>query len=75
MKLDPDMQSALESLAQSNRGRRGVGQLKSAKIAMRLFQLGLARPVKDHDEGNVCAVTLDGFRFLETQRLEAAAAK
>ena len=71
MKLDPDMQSALEKLAQSNRGRRGVGFLKSAKIAMRLFQLGLARPVKDHEERNVCAVTLDGFRWLESKRVEA----
>lgn len=71
MKLDPDLQLALENLAASNRGRRGVGMLKSAKIAMRLFQLGLARPVKDHEERNVCAVTLDGFRYLETRRVEA----
>jgi hypothetical protein len=71
MKLDPDMQVALEKLASANRGKRGVGFLKSAKIAMRLFQLGLARPVKDHEERNVCAVTLDGFRYLETRRVEA----
>jgi Ran GTPase-activating protein (RanGAP) involved in mRNA processing and transport len=68
MKLEPDLQAALEKLASSN---RGVGFLASAKIAMRLFQLGLARPVKDHEERNVCAVTLDGFRFLETKRVEA----
>jgi hypothetical protein len=71
MKLDPDMQTALEKLARSNRGRQGVGFVSSAKVAMRLFQMGVARPVKDHEERNVCAVTLDGFRYLEAKRTEA----
>jgi hypothetical protein len=72
VKLEPDMHSALERLARSNRGRQGVGCITSAKIAMRLFQTGYARPVKDHEERNICAVTLDGFRYLEMKRLEAA---
>lgn len=67
MKLDPDMHAALQKLAQSNYGKQGTGICGSAKIAMRLFQMGLARPVRD-DEKNVCAVTLDGWRYLEVKR-------
>jgi hypothetical protein len=72
MKLDPDMHTVLERLARSQHGRQGVGVISSAKVAMRLFQTGYARPVRDREERNICAVTLDGFRYLEAKRAEAA---
>lgn len=66
-KLDPDTHNALQKLAQSSHGRQGIGVCASAKIAMQLFQMGVARPVRD-DEKNICAVTLDGWRYLEAKR-------
>jgi len=68
-KLEPDIEKALAHLARSKFGRQGIGFVKSSKIAMRLFQLGHARAVKSN-ERNLCAVTLDGFRYLEQRRLE-----
>ena len=66
MQISSDLESALKKLAESNRGRQGVGVCKSATTAVRLFQLGYARPVRSEDT-NVCSVTLDGFRYLQAR--------
>jgi hypothetical protein len=67
MKLETHAEEALKKLATDKIGRQGQGYVNSANIAMQLFRFGFARPVKN-GEGNLCAVTLDGFRFLETRR-------
>jgi hypothetical protein len=72
MKLEHHAHEALEDLAKCNTGRQGQGFIKSAKIAMELFQIGYARPVKNGDR-NLCAVTLEGFRFLQSKRNGAKA--
>jgi hypothetical protein len=67
MKLEAHAEDALLKLAQENIGKQGQGYLKKPAVAMELFQAGFARPVKNGNR-NLCAVTLDGFRFLETKR-------
>jgi hypothetical protein len=67
MKVAADLEQVLGKLAKSCRGKQGVGIVKSSNIAVRLFQAGLARPVRSED-ANVCSVTLDGFRYLESRR-------
>jgi hypothetical protein len=67
MQVTSELEQALAKLAKSVRGKQGVGVVKSLKVAVRLFQMGLARPVRSEDE-NVCSVTLEGFRYLEARR-------
>jgi hypothetical protein len=67
MKLEAHTEDALLKLAGEKVGRQGQGYMGSAKIAMQLFHAGFARPVKN-GERNLCAGTLDGFRYLETKR-------
>lgn len=67
MKIATELEQALEKLAKSCRGKQRIGVVKSSKTAMRLFQTGYARPVRSED-ADVCAVTLDGFRYLQARR-------
>jgi hypothetical protein len=67
VKLELHAEDALKKLASERVGRQGQGYVNLAKIAMQLFMFGFARPVKN-GERNLCSVTLDGFRFLETRR-------
>jgi hypothetical protein len=66
MKIASDLEQALVKLAKSVRGKQGIGIIKSPKTAMKLFQIGYVRPVRSQDD-NVCAVTLDGFRYLQAR--------
>lgn len=66
MQIASELEKELEKLARSSRGKQGIGVVKSSKTAVRLFQLGLARPVRS-DDADVCSVTLDGFRYLQAK--------
>jgi hypothetical protein len=71
MKLDPDSQNALERL----RGRPGGSKASDSAPARRSpcggFNVGSRGPVKSTEDKNVCAVTIEGWRYLEAQRQAA----
>jgi hypothetical protein len=69
MKIESQLEAALEKLARSSWGVQGVGFCKDSRIAVRLFALGFASPVRGKEQ-NVCRVTLDGFRYLAARRWE-----
>jgi hypothetical protein len=73
MTISRRLQRSLSRLASSNFKMQGVGKCQDASDALALFHLGLARPVIGEDDPQICAVTLHGFRYLESQRVKRSA--